>query len=97
MFANARISSLGYLCGKNFFPTPLPQESHFGLGWVLEIIFLATLLLLFFFHLTNKKNKINYQRGNLKLAMIARECEKKKAETACGISKHKDTITPLKT
>ena len=50
MFANAHISSLGYLWGKNFFSTPLPQESHFGVGWVLErIFFLATLLLLFSF------------------------------------------------
>ena len=34
---------------------------------------------------------INYQRGNLKLAMITCECGKKKAEPlACGMSKHKE-------
>ena len=51
MFANAHISSLGYLCGKNFFPTPLPQESHFGVGWVLERIFCShfVVVVVFFF------------------------------------------------
>ena len=37
--ADAHISSLGYLCYKKFFPTPLRQGSHFGVGWVLERIF----------------------------------------------------------
>ena len=62
MFANAHISSLGYLCGKNFFPTPLLQESHFGVGWVLGGIFCShfVVVVVFFFHLINKKNKINY-------------------------------------
>ena len=39
MFANAHISTLAYLWCKNFFPTPLQQESHFGVGGVLERIF----------------------------------------------------------
>ena len=55
MLVNANISSLGYLWCKNFFPTPLSQDSHFGVGWVLERIFFShfVVVVVVFFHLTN--------------------------------------------
>ena len=69
-------------------PPPSPtRESLRGRVGIRENFFSHfVVVVVFFFHLTNKKNKINYQRGNLKLAMIACECEKKKGRTACGIS-----------
>ena len=56
MFANAHISSLGYLCGKNFFPTPSPtRESLRGRVGNRENFFSHFVVVVVFFHLTNKK------------------------------------------
>ena len=45
----AHILSLGSLWCKKFFPTPLPQESHFGVGWVLGRIFFSQFVVVAFF------------------------------------------------